>query len=342
MSIKVLTVEDSALIRTIINDIIKEIDGVELVGTAPNGEVALKKIRELKPDIVTLDIEMPVMNGLETLEKMREFTAVPVIMLSARNDSKTTMKALENGAQDFLTKPEYITRNKETFKMELELHIKALVKNKRKEKTASENLQMPTPAPSRKSSQQMNKVRALVIGASTGGPKEISSIIQSLPKTLSIPIFIVQHMPKGFTASFAERLNGLAEVPVVEATHQMPIENGKVYIAAGGQHMVLKNERIQLLDTEKIHGVKPAVDPLFESAVSIYGDEILGIILTGMGKDGAQGCLEIKEAGGYVLAQDEATSIVYGMPKFAVDNGAVDETLPIDEITIRIQEIVSG
>lgn len=336
MSIKVLTVEDSGLIRTIINDIIKEIEGLELIATAANGKEALTKIRKQKPDIVTLDIEMPTMNGLETLERLREFSTIPVIMLSARSDNETTIKALENGAQDFLAKPEYITKNRESFKKELELHIKALVDVK--EKPIKKRKKVKQPAKKKRLNDQTS---AIVIGASTGGPKVISTIVQSLPENLSLPIFIVQHMPKGFTASFADRLNTLAKVPVLEARQQMPIENGKVYIAAGGTHMVLKNKTIQLLDTAKIHGVKPAVDPLFESAVQVYGKKVLGIILTGMGKDGAQGCLAIKQVGGSVLAQDEATSVVYGMPKYAVESGAVDEILSIDQIKSRIQEIVS-
>src|SRR5699024_9407006 len=195
MSIKVLTVEDSTLIRTIINNTIKTMDDIEVVGTAENGKVALSKIKELKPDVITLDMVMPVMDGLETLEKLREFSNVPVIVLSARNDKSITIRALENGAQDFLTKPESISKNKEHFKKELETRIKALA-------------DCPSPATLYIEGQQTNalkplpikKTNAVVIGASTGGPKVISSLIQSLPKSLSIPIFIVQHMPKGFTA----------------------------------------------------------------------------------------------------------------------------------------------
>jgi len=186
----------------------------------------------------------------------------------------------------------------------------------------------------------IKNVGALVIGASTGGPKVITSIIQHLPETLSLPVFVVQHMPKGFTKSFAHRLNDKSAVPVVEANHRMRIEKGKVYIAPSGYHMTIYKKRIHLLDTGKIHGVKPAVDPLFETAAKTYGEETLGVILTGMGKDGTSGCLEIKKSGGYILAQDEATSIIYSMPKFAITAGAVDEVLGIDELTTHIKELV--
>jgi len=193
---------------------------------------------------------------------------------------------------------------------------------------------------SQKYSFQFEKVNAIVIGASTGGPKVIAAIIQELPKTLALPIFVVQHMPKGFTYSFARRLNDKAEISVIEAKDRMLIEKGKVYIAPGGYHMVVRQHRIHLLETNKVHGVKPAVDPLFESAAAVYGNNILGVILTGMGKDGTQGCLAIKKAGGYVLAQDETTSVVYGMPKFAVSAGGVDESLGIDDLKTTIKDIV--
>ncbi|MEY8291457.1 chemotaxis response regulator protein-glutamate methylesterase [Carnobacteriaceae bacterium 52-44] len=335
MSIKVLTVEDSTLIRTIINNTIKMMDGIELVGTAENGKEALLKIRELKPDVITLDMVMPVMDGLETLEKLREFSNVPVIILSARNDQSTTIRALENGAQDFLTKPESITKNREKFKNELALHIKALANGQPQTTSFSEGGKGKRSLVS-----PIENVQAIVIGASTGGPKVISTLIQSLPRSLSLPVFIVQHMPKGFTASFAERLNTVSAVPVVEAEDRMPVERGKVYVAPGGYHMVVKNHEIYLLDTEKIHGVKPAVDPLFESVIQNYGKKTLGVLLTGMGKDGAKGCLAIKKAGGYVLAQDERSCVVYGMPKHAAELEAVDELLSIKEIQNTIKEIV--
>lgn len=335
MSIKVLTVEDSTLIRTIINNTVKTMEGIELVGTAENGKVALLKIQELKPDVITLDMVMPVMDGIETLEKLRKFSDIPVIVLSARNDKSTTFRALENGAQDFLTKPESISKNKNRFKKDLETRIKALASRPTQSSIHLEGEQTNHTKPL-----PIKKTNAIVIGASTGGPKVISSLIQSLPSSLSIPIFIVQHMPKGFTASFAERLNAVSSVSVVEAEDGMSIERGKVYIAPGGYHLVIENHLLRLLDTEKVHGVKPAVDLLFESAVQVYRKKILGILLTGMGKDGAKGCLAIKNAGGYVLAQNEKSSVVYGMPRYAAEVGAVDELLSINQIINKLSEAV--
>lgn len=354
MGIKVLTVEDSTLIRLIINNTIKDMEGIELVGTAEDGQVALEKIKELKPDIITLDLVMPVMNGIETLKKIREFSDIPVIILSARSDMRTTIEALELGAQDFLAKPESITRNRKEFRRELEARFKALVHDQEPQSKPSVNktigiksktVSKPENKINRKpkvKSEDSKQVDAIVIGASTGGPKMLTALIKTLPSDLSIPMFIVQHMPAGFTASFAKRLDSLSDVRVVEAEDNMRVENGTVYLAPGGLHMVLNKNRIRLLDTEKVHSVKPAIDPMFSSAIEVYGGNIIAVIMTGMGKDGAEGCIEVKDAGGYVIAQDEATSVVYGMPKCAVDTGAVDAILSIDDIIKEINERIEG
>ena len=343
MSIKVLTVEDSTLIRLIINNTIRDMDGVELIGTAENGAVAIEKIKELKPDIVTLDVVMPVMDGLETLKMLRKFSDVPVIMLSGLSDRRTTIEALENGAQDFLTKPESITRNKEEFKNDLEVRIKALNGKKIPKKRQTDLIKPKTiqlVKRERKSGQK--EIDAIVIGASTGGPQMLTELVKTLPEDLAIPIFIVQHMPAGFTASFARRLDAHSDVNVVEAEDGMKIQKGTVYLAPGGLHMVINRNRIQLLDTPKVHSVRPAIDPMFESAIETYGKNILAVILTGMGKDGAEGCVAVKNAGGHVIAQDEESCVVYGMPKSAVETGAVDEVLSIYDIIVEINEQIEG
>lgn len=335
LTIRVLVVEDSLFMRRVISDAIGNMEGVELADTAQNGVFALSKLAAVKPDIITLDIEMPVMDGLETLKKIREISSVPIIMLSAMDDQETTIHALEIGAQDFITKPENISKNKQEFTDNLESHIKALVDEPVKKVKRASRKKEKIVAGTRPSS-----INALMIGASTGGPNVLTQIVKSLPANLSIPVFIVQHMPEGFTASFAARMNSLAKVPVVEAENRMLVKPGTVYLAPGGKHMVLRNKRIQLLDTEKVHSVKPAVDPLFKSVADYYGKNTLGVILTGMGRDGAAGCLDIKRAGGYVIAQNEESSVVYGMPRHAYEAGAVNELLSIEEIIKTINEIV--
>lgn len=335
MTVRVLVVEDSLFMRRIISDAIGNMKGIEVADTAQNGVFALSKLATVKPDIITLDIEMPVMDGLETIKKIREVSSVPILMLSAMDDQETTIHALEIGAQDFIAKPENISENRKEFTENLESHIKALVDQPvKKVRRASRKKEKVI------SGSRPQKIDALMIGASTGGPNVLTQIVRSLPENLSIPVFIVQHMPEGFTASFAKRMNSLAKVPVVEAENRMLIEAGTVYLAPGGKHMVVRNKRIQLLETAKIHSVRPAVDPLFESVVNRYGGNTLGVILTGMGRDGAAGCLDIKKAGGYVIAQNEESCVVYGMPRHAYEAGTVNELLSIEEIIESINEIV--
>ena len=170
----------------------------------------------------------------------------------------------------------------------------------------------------------------------------LTELVKTLPEDLAIPIFIVQHMPAGFTASFARRLDARSDVNVVEAEDGMKIQKGTVYLAPGGLHMIINRNRIQLLDTPKVHSVRPAIDPMFESAIETYGKNILAVILTGMGKDGAEGCVAVKNAGGYVIAQDEESCVVYGMPKSAVETGVVDEVLSIYDIIVEINEQIEG
>lgn len=340
LTIKVLVVEDSLLMRKVIIDAIDKMDGVELLDTAQNGFFALTKLDRLQPDIITLDIEMPVMDGLETIKKIREISDVPIIMLSASDDQETTIHALEIGAQDFITKPENINENRAEFVENLESHIKALANGSTSSKKQPSKKNKPKQKPNVVAGHRPSEVNVLMIGSSTGGPNVLTQIITEFPADLSIPVFIVQHMPEGFTASFAERLDSLAKVPVVEATHRMLYEPGTVYLAPGGKHMVVRNKRILLLDTEKLHSVRPAVDPLFESLVQRFGDKSLGIILTGMGKDGAVGARAVKNAGGYVLAQNEESCVVYGMPRYAYEAGAVHELLDVEEIIEAIKEIV--
>lgn len=207
---------------------------------------------------------------------------------------------------------------------------KERIKKNQKKNTKNKKKQIKRP----------KNVDVLMIGASTGGPKVVTEIVKSLPADLSIPVFIVQHMPKGFTASFAKSMNTISKVPVVEAQHRMRYQAGTVYLAPGGQHMVIRNQRIILLDSPKIHSVRPAVDPMFQSVIARFGQNSLAVILTGMGRDGTDGALAVKSVKGYVLAQNEKTCVVYGMPRYAHEAGAVDELLSIKEMIQSINEIV--
>ncbi|MGB4589279.1 MAG: chemotaxis response regulator protein-glutamate methylesterase [Clostridiaceae bacterium] len=345
MPVRMMVVDDSAFMRKIIGDAVSEISGIEIVGFARNGIDALESIPRLMPDIVTMDIEMPKMNGIEALKLIKkDYTKVQVIMLSSysKAGSEVTMEALELGALDFIEKPQNSGQlGLDELKTQLEIKLAVAIDLVEGE----DSTQRKYPAKSnlaRKPSFERDKVKAIVIGASTGGPKVLFDIIKGLPEDLNIPVFIVQHMPKGFTKSFAQRLNSECSLTVVEAKHEMSITHGMVYVAPGDYHMTIEKSRIILDERPKIHGVRPAVDLLFETAARRYGNELLGVILTGMGKDGAAGMVSIKEAGGYNLAQDKESCIVYGMPGYAVSLGVVDEILSPEKIIKNIVSIVRG
>lgn len=334
MPIKLLIVDDSAFMRKIIADLVAELEGIEIVGIARNGIDALEVIPKLRPDIITLDVEMPKLNGIETLKRIKKDYDIPVIMLSSLSGIDITLEALQIGAIDFIQKPTDLQSDLNDFKIELDNKIKSSLRKSLVPKVVVKNETLLQSKGIRK------PVKAVVIGASTGGPKVLVSLVSKLPKNVNVPIFIVQHMPKGFTTSFAARLDNESPLKVVEATDGMDIENGVVYLAPGDFHMVLEKGKIRLNTLDKIHGVRPAVDYLFNSASNIYGDGLLGVILTGMGKDGAEGMNTIKNNGGYNIAQNEETCVVYGMPSSAVARGAVHEILSLDDVSISINKLI--
>ncbi len=328
--------DDSPFMRKIITETITSIDGLEVIGTARNGRDALKAIPQLQPDVITLDIEMPGLNGLETLEIIKKEHNVPVIMMSSFSGEDNTIAALDLGAMDFIEKPHDIRNQSEVFKNEVADKIKPLFEQKKMDMPVEKSFLQINGLEKRLS----KKIKAITIGASTGGPKALFSIIRSLPENLSFPIFIVQHMPKGFTTSFSKRLDKESNATVVEAEEGMAIKGGIVYVAPGGYHMLIENNRIKLNEADKIHGVRPAVDYLFETAAAAYGSNLASFILTGMGQDGASGLAEIKKAGGFTVAQNRETSIVYGMPGNAVQKGVIDEIASLNEISELINWMI--
>ena len=340
-SIRVLVVDDSAWMRKIISETINDIPGLTCVGKARNGQVALDMIEKVKPDVMTLDMEMPVLNGLETLKHLNEMAHRPlkVIMISSVDDQRTTVDALELGAVDFIKKPLNLARTYEQFKSKLKNHITILFEDKMKPKKMERKIEPTIPIMVAKVNEPQ-ALKAIVIGASTGGPKALVTVIQSLPKELDVPVLIVQHMPEGFTASFSERLNQLAEVPVFEAIDGMPIQAGVVYVAPGGWHMLVKDGKIRLNKQNKLHGVRPAVDYLFDSAATQYGNGLVGVILTGMGRDGTAGCRSILKHGGYTIAQNQETSVVFGMPASAIKEGTINKVAGLEDISLLLNKMV--
>ncbi|WP_139904146.1 protein-glutamate methylesterase/protein-glutamine glutaminase [Clostridium thermarum] len=350
--IKVLVVDDSALMRKIISDMINSQADMKVVDTARNGEDLLSKVQKVQPDVITLDVEMPIMGGIQALQELkRRNIDIPVIVLSSvsSRDTSSTMECLEAGAFDFISKPSgQISLDIDKVKGNLIERIK-LAFDKGKRLSFEGNKYAGSPNGLEKNKRRIDKktVRirpeAVVIGASTGGPKALYTVITALPANIGVPIFVVQHMPAGFTKAFADRLNANSDLTVVEAGNGQYIEKNTVYVAPGGFHMELtRDKRIELNKEPAIWGVRPAVDKLFMTAAEVYGSNLVSIVLTGMGRDGAAGTVEIKKKGGITISEDESTCTIYGMPKAAYETGMVDEVLPLGEIPAEIVTLVMG
>ena len=343
--IRVLIVDDSRMIRDVLTDILADQPDIEVVGTAADAFEARDKIKELEPDVITLDVEMPKMNGLEFLDRLMRARPTPVVMISSFTErgSEITFRALELGAVEFVTKPKLNEQTPDDYGQMIAEKIRAaksarLKGPKRAEETASIEATMPPvmkrPVPRGvKTSDQV-----IAVGASTGGTEAIREFLVDMP--VDCPgILIVQHMPENFTRMFAERLNGLCKINVKEAEHNDPILPGHAYIAPGGKHLWVKRDEGQLLaklSTEppmNLH--RPSVDFLFLSAAKFLGADAIGVIMTGMGKDGAHGMLEMKKKGAYNIAQDEATSVIFGMPREAIELDAAHEVVPLNRIRER-------
>ncbi|WP_392486868.1 chemotaxis response regulator protein-glutamate methylesterase [Haloimpatiens sp. FM7315] len=337
-----MVVDDSALMRKIISDMINNEEDMEVVAVAKNGEELLEKLEAIKPQVITLDVEMPKMDGITALKEMKKRNLdIPVIMLSSISNqgARQTIDCLEKGAFDFLAKPSgTISLDIEKVKNDLIEKIRAAYDSNYELKKNNENIYKPY---IKKITSASKNIKAVAIGASTGGPKALYSIITKLPPDLDVPVFVVQHMPVGFTKAFAERLNKNSKLKVIEAEENQSVENNTVYIAPGGFHMIVTKERKIHLSTEPaIWGVRPAVDKLFFSVANVYGPNLLSVVLTGMGKDGAKGSQYIKEHGGTTFSEDECTCTIYGMPKAAYETGKIDLVLPLYEIAEEIVKVV--
>lgn len=341
--IRVLVVDDSAFMRNAIAKMIATDSEFQVVGTARDGVEAVEKVLSLKPDIVTLDIEMPRMNGLEALRIIMDKHPVPVVVVSAltTEGAKETIEALELGAVDFIPKnladlSINIFNIKDSLLKKLKLISRKRIDFKNRRHFSEEPLKIE-----RKTFEGKRRAAIVTIGASTGGPKVLQRVIPALPAEMPVPVVIAQHMPKEFTRVFAERLNQMSKLPVKEAEDGEPLAPATVYIAPGGRHLVIKKKSplkitAQIKEDEVNVLYKPSVDLLFKSIADTYGGATIGVILTGMGQDGLEGARRIKEKGGYIIAQDEQTSIIYGMPKAVVEADLADKVLPEEQIAGEI------
>ena len=340
-NIKVLVVDDSAFMRKVISDILKSNPAISAVETAFNGEAALKKLREFNPDVITLDIEMPGMNGIDTLQEIMKIKNIPVIMCSSltRSGAEITIKALELGAFDFIEKPASPTGDKVNI-LEKDIINKVLaaasskmISVKKVETYIRPNLTNLNP------SGKKNKL--LIISSSTGGPQALKEVVPYLPEDIPAKILIVQHMPEKFTEMFAQRLDKMSKIKVKEAKHGDILTTGAALLAPGNFHMIITEKgEVSLNQEPSVLGVRPCADLTIASAAKVYQKDVICVILTGMGHDGTQGAGIVKKYGGYCIAEHESTCIVYGMPKSAVTAGHADEVTPLHKIAESIIKAV--
>jgi len=347
--IKVLIIDDSAFMRVMISDMLKNDADIEAVNTARNGKDGLEKAIALQPDIIILDIEMPVMNGFETLNELMKLKPAPKVMILSNltyEGGEAVIKAFDLGALDFLTKPgtSSIEPDMEQFRYELINKIKSIC--------GSKATYFPQAKPEHKRASKIKNLAPgsnpggylkyiVAIGASTGGPKALQEILTKLPEDLPAAVLIVQHMPPGFTKSLSTRLDNLSQINVKEAEEGDVLMPGWAYIAPGDYHMLINNcrddkYRISINKESPENGHRPSVSVMMKSVAESGHKNIIAVIMTGMGSDGSDGILEIKRTGGKTIAQDESTCVVYGMPKSAVNIGAIDIIAPLQDITTEI------
>lgn len=335
---RILVVDDSAFMRRIISDILQKIPIVSSVQIAHNGQNCLDILsRRNDFDVILMDIEMPVMDGISALKQIKEKYSTPVVMLSAVTDQSITIEALECGAADFIEKPVNLKEVQAEWIKELFVKIKNICEKTNNEQPPKRSSVGVIDIPVRNKQRNLHPA-AVVIGASTGGPRALLEILKKVRRT-AVPIFIVQHMPAGFTKSFSERLDEECGAKVVEVQDNMLITN-QIYLCPGNFHLTVQEDRLFLDQRPKMHGTRPAVDYLFRTAASRYGSRLTAFILTGMGHDGTAGAREIARAGGQVIAQDEASCTVFGMPRSAIEARVVDEVVSLNEIGNLLKIIV--
>lgn len=352
--IRVLIVDDAVVVRKMLSDTMNQDPDIEVVGVAANGSIGLQKIPQVNPDIVSLDIEMPVMNGLETLDKIREtWPKLPVIMFSTLTlkGAVATLDALSKGATDYVAKPskaKSLEEGIELIKSGLIPKIKAICSER---SGLDIPISLPKPKPQveypddpkkMKGIKRFHRVDVVTIGVSTGGPNALAEIMPVFPKNFPVPIVVVQHMPPNFTKLLAERLDSKSQVKVKECEKGDILQPGHVYIAPGDYHMTVEQDKddvvTSLNQAPHENSCRPSADVLFRSVAKTFSRNALAVVLTGMGQDGMHGCQHIQARGGQVIAQDEASSVVWGMPGFVVKSNLADIVLPLDKVA---QEIIA-
>jgi two-component system chemotaxis response regulator CheB len=346
-------VDDSAFFRKRLTEILSSDSHIEVVGSASNGKEAIDQVAKLKPDVVTMDIEMPIMDGISAVRRIMETTPTPILMFSSltTEGAKATFDALDAGAVDFLPKQmEEISSDRETVKRQLCARVRligargltksAAVKAPKKAATV-----LPVVTPAAKLSARRGKYRLVAIGTSTGGPVALQEVLIQLPKNFPLPIVLIQHMPSTFTPAFAERLNKLCQIAVKEAHDGDILMPGTAFLAPGGKQMLIEAQRsgaphIRIIEADAGQTYKPSVDVTFASVASVYEGDVLAVVLTGMGADGREGARVLKQKGATVWAQDEASCVIYGMPAAIVDAGLADRVVSLKDVGPGLVESV--
>jgi two-component system, chemotaxis family, protein-glutamate methylesterase/glutaminase len=346
--IRVLIVDDSVVMRRVLADVVSSDPELEVAGYAANGQIALNLLDQVSPDVITLDIEMPVMDGLATLKALRARRCpVPVIMFSTLTErgAEATIDSLALGATDYVTKPTdsgSYDAARERIRDALLPKIKAFCSRKTKSNLASPVAQK-TPAPRHHGT---GRVDVVAIGCSTGGPNALAQVLPAIPREFPVPILIVQHMPPAFTRFLAQRLSNLCSLPVEEAIAGPMLKPGEIWVAPGGFHLQARLDgalsRLQITEDPPENSCRPSVDVLFRSLAPAFSNRVLAVVLTGMGQDGLRGCELLAAAGSQIIVQDEASSVVWGMPGFVARAGLADAVLPLPEIGPRIVERVAA
>ncbi|MDI6872184.1 MAG: chemotaxis response regulator protein-glutamate methylesterase [Bacillota bacterium] len=338
--IRVLVVDDSAFFRRLIGEVLTKDPSLRVAGVARDGHDAVEKVKILRPDVVTLDVNMPELNGLEALRQIMRETPTPVVMLSSLTveGAEETIQALQDGAVDFLCKPA-LTQVDGAWQQEVIAKVKV---------AARANLGRPGAArvhgagAAASGRRRAGGARIVAIGTSTGGPRALQEVIPRLPRDLPVGVLVVQHMPPGFTRTLAQRLDACSSLRVKEAEHGEPIRPGTVYLAPGAYHLrVGLRGEIALGQDPPIASLRPSVDALFESVAEVYGAGTVAAVLTGMGNDGTRGAGLIKRAGGWVVAEDQSTCVVYGMPRSVIEEGYADRVVPLGEVADELVRAVT-
>jgi len=347
--INVLIVDDSALMRKILSDILSSEPRIRVIGIARDGVECLTKMKQLSPDVIALDVEMPNKDGLAVLEEIMKTNPVPVVMVSSltQENAQVTLKALALGCVDFVAKPSgSISMNMKDVGAELISKVVA-AKGARVRPIGALPVRPEVRKPEPQAIYKKGKRDIIAIAASTGGPMALQHLLTNLPENLPVPIVITQHMPKDFTAPFAKRLDSICKLTVMEAEEGMDLKAGHAYIAPGGSHLLVKRRSdgtpyCGLSDAPPVLSVKPSANIMFLSVIDEFGGNVVAVILTGMGRDGADGAAGLRAKGAYIIAESQETCVVYGMPKAAVEAGAVDELLPLPDIPDALLRSIKG